>query len=279
MAKSRWSTRELGELIRRLAELRGELIDDEERYAGRIAAVPVARRASARNLVHYLALRRHDMRLLQERLAALGLSSLGRMEGHVLSSIDAVLAVLHSMLGSAPPSARPRRALDFTAGGALLEARTEALLGPAPAQRDVRIMVTMPSEAARRTAPWSASCSTPAWIACASTAPTTTPPPGRRMVANLRARRDSCGRQCRVSDGPAGPKLRTGPIVDGPRSAAPVSPETSHGQVLAAGADLAHSRARSDTAPTPVAPATRRPSRSTSMAPGWRARDGRRPHA
>ena len=47
-------------------------------------------RESARNLLHYLALRRRDLRPLQLRLAKLGLSSLGRAESHVLSAVDAV---------------------------------------------------------------------------------------------------------------------------------------------------------------------------------------------
>src|SRR5947207_471165 len=48
----------------------------------------------ARNLLHYVALRRHDIRELQEQLAGLGLSSLGRTESHVLAAIRAVLRVL-----------------------------------------------------------------------------------------------------------------------------------------------------------------------------------------
>ena len=46
-----------------------------------------AHRRSAKNLAHYLALRRHDIRELQSQLALLGLSSLGRTEGHVLSAV------------------------------------------------------------------------------------------------------------------------------------------------------------------------------------------------
>jgi pyruvate kinase len=52
-------------------------------------------RGSARNLMHYLALRRHDIRQLQSKRAGLELSSLGRTEPHVLSSLDAVMNVLH----------------------------------------------------------------------------------------------------------------------------------------------------------------------------------------
>jgi pyruvate kinase len=212
VAKRRWSPRELGELIRQLTELRHELVADEERYARRIAGVAAPHRASARNLVHYLALRRHDMRSLQERLAALGLSSLGRMEGHALSSVDAVLAVLHAMSGTLLPARRPPRALDFTAGSALLEARTEALLGPAPPQRDVRIMVTMPEEAAddaalvRELLALGMDCMR---INCAHDGEVE----WRRMLQHLRKARLQLRRPCRVLMDLGGPKLRTGMLA------------------------------------------------------------------
>ena len=47
---------------------------------------------SAVNLAHYIALRRRDVRGLQEALMPLGLSSLGRCEGRVLPNLDAVIA-------------------------------------------------------------------------------------------------------------------------------------------------------------------------------------------
>ena len=51
--------------------------------AGAIEHVPEAHRESARNLVHYVALRQLDLRELQLQLAQLGLSSLGRSESCV----------------------------------------------------------------------------------------------------------------------------------------------------------------------------------------------------
>src|SRR5262245_33960737 len=57
------------------------------------------RRRSAANLLHYLALRRRELRPLQERLAALGLSSLGRSEPHALANVDAVLRALCALAG------------------------------------------------------------------------------------------------------------------------------------------------------------------------------------
>jgi pyruvate kinase len=106
-------------------------------------------RDSARNLLHYLALRRHDLRPLQLRLAALGLSSLGRAESHVLASIDAVLGTLHRLVHSSwRPRSEEATFVDFAKGQQLLADRTDALFGPASIGRGVRIMVTMPSEAA-----------------------------------------------------------------------------------------------------------------------------------
>jgi len=49
--------------------------------------------ARALNLGHYVALRSHDLTDLQYRLAAHGLSSLGRSEGQAQASVSAVLTV------------------------------------------------------------------------------------------------------------------------------------------------------------------------------------------
>src|SRR6516165_6440798 len=87
-------------------------------------------RHSARNLLHYLALRRHDLRPLQLRLAALGLSSLGRAESHVLSNINAVLEAAHRLAcDNRPPSPPDTCAVDFAKGQRLLAEHTEALFG------------------------------------------------------------------------------------------------------------------------------------------------------
>jgi len=98
---------------------------------------------SAANLLHYIALRRHDVRQPQEQLAALGLSSLGRAESHVLGALDSVLRILSRLTDSdrEPLPERPGSPIRFSDGKALLERHTEALLGSKPTQRSVRIMV------------------------------------------------------------------------------------------------------------------------------------------
>ena len=49
---------------------------------------------SACNLAHYLAMRQFDLRDLQDRLAQASLTSLGRAEASVLSTLDALIDVL-----------------------------------------------------------------------------------------------------------------------------------------------------------------------------------------
>jgi pyruvate kinase len=136
------------EVLRELEAIRADLIDLERRRAGQIGGIPASHQAGARNLLHYLALRRSDILPLQETLARLGLSSLGRAESHVLSTVDAVLNVLRHLAGRRrrpPKGAGP--CVGFDEGIDRLDAHAVDLLGPEPAERAVRIMVTMPSEA------------------------------------------------------------------------------------------------------------------------------------
>ncbi len=102
---------------------------------------------SARNLAYYVALRHHDLRKLQVELMPLGLSSLGRCEARVMPTLDAVLAALRQIATSDAPPSHPD-ADEFFEGDELLRVQTEAVLGPTPNHRAVRVMVTMPAEAA-----------------------------------------------------------------------------------------------------------------------------------
>ena len=85
---------------RGVEDLRRAVLAAEQELGAELHAVAPAMRESAYNLVHYLAVRRHDVRQLQDELARLGLSSLGRMEAHVMASLQAVLEVLHALRGT-----------------------------------------------------------------------------------------------------------------------------------------------------------------------------------
>ena len=101
---------------------------------------------SAANLACYLALRHRDLRALQDELMVLGLSSLGRAEGRVLANLDATASSLAAVAGAEVPP-RPDGPAFFR-GETLLDAATDELFGPLAGSRQVRILVTCPSEAA-----------------------------------------------------------------------------------------------------------------------------------
>ena len=97
-------------LIAELWTLRESMLEHEARLEPWLRDIAPAHAASAANLAHYLALRRFDLRRLQERLAWVGVSSLGRAETHVLANLDKVLGILHRLVGRAVDAATAGRA-------------------------------------------------------------------------------------------------------------------------------------------------------------------------
>ena len=138
----------LTRLINELRRIQSNLLEAEERFDQLIKSTDPSWRESARNLVHYLALRRFDMRELQADLAEIGLSSLGRSESHVLITIESVLNILLRLARQEPVPPAKHPALKFQEGARLLEEHTRKLLGRKPTARSVRIMVTVPTEGA-----------------------------------------------------------------------------------------------------------------------------------
>ena len=128
-------------------------VDEEAaRLAPRIEAVLPRHRASALNLAHYIGLRKRDVRRMQLDLAALGLSSLGRSEGHVRNTLGQLAAWLDAKEDTTTANTGEPQ-LDWAKAEALLHENTHLLFGPRPAGRHVYIMVTAP-DAAEATAAW-----------------------------------------------------------------------------------------------------------------------------
>src|SRR5579872_319476 len=90
---------QISSLLAELTVLRESCLAMELEFEACIAEACPQSRRSVQNLVHYLALRKHDLRDLQSRLAALGLSSLGRTESSALAGLEAVIAILESLPG------------------------------------------------------------------------------------------------------------------------------------------------------------------------------------
>jgi pyruvate kinase len=192
------------------------LLAEERARATLLAGVHPSQRESARNLVHYVALRQDDLRKLQLGLWRLGLSSLGRLEGHVLEALELVRArlddVLRRPLAPALPEARPT----WDDAERLLHAHTRALLGPRPEQRHVCIMVTSPS----------ASEVDEAWVESLLSAGANVlringahedPLAWTHIATTARRVSERLARSLRIVVDLPGPKLRTVALAEGPR--------------------------------------------------------------
>ena len=203
---------QVGSQLQAICDRAGAL---ESRFGTELAAVHPEFRDSAANLVHYLALRQSDIRELQEQLAILGLSSLGRAERNVMASLRAVQSALSRMSGApVSPLAGRREALELRNPRADLH--KQAILGPTPAGRDVAIMVTLPREAGHDyalVAEMIGAGMNLARINCAHDDETV----WTAMIAHVRRATAESGMPCRIVMDLTGPKLRTGDLRPGPR--------------------------------------------------------------
>lgn len=197
--------------LRKLHRIRDEVYARGTRLAKRWSpsVEKSAFQKSALNLAFYLALRRYDLRPIQQMLIPLGISSLGRCEAHVLPSLDAVLATLGAIVDGGAVELPPRPSTRLFAAAAEKNAQNSvALLGPQPRERVVHIMVTLPTEAASRPTLVRSLISAGAdcvRINCAHD--------NRqlwlRMVKNVRAASAALGKTCRVLMDLTGPRART----------------------------------------------------------------------
>jgi pyruvate kinase len=220
------------DLIRQVESLRQSIEKQAELGKATLLELPPDRHQSAENLLHYLALRSRDLRPLQDRLARLGLSSLGRMEAHVLATINAVLRNLYLLSGQQPSETDPPDSCGaFDAGAGRLELNTIALFGAHPEKRRVHIIVTMSAEVAddylkvHQLLESGMNCMR---INCAQDGPST----WSRMIEQLRNAERATGRSCRVLMDLGGPKLRLGAMESLPAIVKIKPVRTSSGRVL-----------------------------------------------
>lgn len=244
----------VGELIRQVESLRLMIAKRGEQARKALQGLPPERLASAQNLLDYLALRRENLRPLQDKLSRLGLSSLGRAEPHVMPVIDAVLHNLYLLNGQAPAADLPDIIGNFHAGADRLEQNTIALFGDPPPRRRAHIMVTMPVEAAddylmvHQLLNSGMGCMR---INCAHDYPEI----WSRMIDTLRNAEQATGRSCRVLMDLAGPKLRLGAMETNP-AVLKISPQRAADGHLVRPARIWLTPAKTEFSEMPAADAT-----------------------
>jgi len=173
-------------------------------------------RVGGLNLAHYLAFRRQDLRPLQRRLMALGLSSLGRAESRVLASLDAVILVLCGMSGTPPPiGIRWPSQRQFFRGEQYLAHNCREIFGEPQLGRVGRILVTLGTDAAhdpKVIANLAASGADAVRINCAHDNTDI----WSKMITHVHAAEKNLGRRISVLMDIGGPKVRTENVATPP---------------------------------------------------------------
>jgi pyruvate kinase len=206
---------EMVTMIDQLDSICEAALDFEGQYKQQLSTVHLKFKNSALNLLHYMALRHQNILDLQMKLDRLGVSMLNRAEGHVMTSLLTVRNILNRIVNHAPADLK-KTFISVDEGMKLIRVNTGALLGKKLKGSRVRIMVTLPTEAAddkKLVHEILASGMNCARINCAHDDEEM----WKEMIDNVRWASRKTGRNCPVCMDLGGPKLRTGSIKAGPR--------------------------------------------------------------
>ena len=187
---------------------------------------------SARNLIHYRALRMKDIRSLQKKLGNMGLSRLAKSDSHVMASLLSNKSILEGFLNGGPITIK-RAGLTFKKSARLEKTNAKSLLGYRSKGRLTRIMVTVPSEVSHNyqmAYDMIASGMNCARINCAHDDATV----WKQMIDHIRIASQKLKRKCKIMMDLGGPKIRTGPLTPGPKVRKFRPTKNIRGKVIAA---------------------------------------------
>lgn len=119
----------------------------EKHYNLEIHHVHPNYKKSAKNLIHYLALRTIDVDILQEKLEEIGLPNAPGYEKNILYNLLISKTIVNSLLQNELPDT-PSGCLTHREADKLLKRNTKAVFGKIKHNRRTGIMVTQPTEAA-----------------------------------------------------------------------------------------------------------------------------------
>jgi pyruvate kinase len=136
-------------IIQEVEEIIAFVEEQEREKMDLIDQVQLHYRESARNLIHYMALRSFDIRGLQEKLSHLGISAIAHCEAYVLANLYNILKLLYLIDNRSIENLEELSNVKtgFYESRMALENHTNALFGVSQDNK-ARIMVTMPSAAA-----------------------------------------------------------------------------------------------------------------------------------
>ena len=205
------------EAIQQVDVIIANCIDMELHYQDLINKVHPSHRASACNLIHYITYRNHISTSLKRFLFGKGLSGLKNAEAHIMASLQLTRKRLHQLAhDEVPPPIET--AVTFKKAEKIAKRNSRQLLGNKSKKRNVRIMVTQPSEAANNShlaAQMMRSGMNTVRINCAHDTETE----WLQMIRHVRAGMDTMQKHVKITMDLGGPKVRTGAIQHGPKVA------------------------------------------------------------
>jgi pyruvate kinase len=199
------------QLLKDLQALLAQLLAFEHEHVEFVKQAHVNHKTSAVNLIHYLGLRRHDLRTLQSRLSLVGLSSLGRSEPDVVLNLESIIFLLESALYGKKGDESHLHLKKVISGALSLKNNADTIFGVNSFNRNTRILVTLSVDAAddyalvKQMMLKGMNC---ARINCAHDDLAT----WQLMITNIKQAATELGRDCKILMDLAGPKLRTGAI-------------------------------------------------------------------
>lgn len=203
------------QMVDRIDEILQVIQEAEEAHQAELTQVHPDFQLSARNLIHYRAMRTLDIRSLQNGLGNLGLSRLAKAESHVMDSLLRSRSILTALATGAPVKGK-RAPFSIKTGNKLLNRHSKSLLGYRSKGRRTRIMVTLPSEAAndyQLVHDMIEAGMNTARVNCAHDSEEA----WKRMIGHVRQANTKLNRNCKVAMDLAGPKIRTGAVAKGPQ--------------------------------------------------------------
>lgn len=200
-------------LIDSLLEIRHAVLDAEATSDHLLQKVHPNYRYNAKNFVRYLKLRSFDLRDIQEKLSLLGLSSISHSERHVLANLENILFYLHLIKGEhfQGKYSLGNHPVNFVESKNALRRNACRLFKSDDQTLHTHIMVTLPSEAVEYSVVLGLITAGMeiARINCSHDDISV----WEKMVANVKKARKETGKSCSLYVDLAGPKLRTGEVI------------------------------------------------------------------
>lgn len=141
-----FNTEQLQEINTQIDLILDKISEYETRYQEQINNVHPKYVRSAKNLIHYLALRSFDNVLIEEKISDLELPSTTNNEGSILNGLISYKTILNTLLKK--EEKLPEPFINNKEAKNLLKKNTKALFGKSHKKRRTRIMVTQPTLAA-----------------------------------------------------------------------------------------------------------------------------------